>query len=90
MKYFSKFSHAIIVLMILSAGWFGCSDNPVSSGKIPASEIGDSHVYIGPIQESSPATFDFGYVPQYSEISHVYWLHNRSFEPVEIISVRPG
>ena len=34
--------------------------------------------------------YDFGYVPQNSEISHVFWLHSTGSEPLKIISVKPG
>ncbi len=90
MKYHSHLVRIILVLTVLAAGWYGCSENPVSSGKTPVPKIGDSHVYIGPAQGDSPVTFNFGYAPQDSKITHIFWLHNRSYEPLEIISVRPG
>ncbi len=34
--------------------------------------------------------YDFGYVPQNSEISHVFWLHSTGAEPLKIIGVKPG
>jgi hypothetical protein len=34
--------------------------------------------------------FDFGYVPQNSEISHVFWLHSTGSETLKILNVKPG
>ena len=34
--------------------------------------------------------FDFGYVPQHSTISHVFWLHSTGTDSLIIIDVRPG
>lgn len=36
------------------------------------------------------ADFDFGYVPQNSKISHVFWLHSTGTEMLKIENVRPG
>lgn len=34
--------------------------------------------------------FDFGFVPQNSEISHIFWLHSTGTETLKILSVKPG
>jgi hypothetical protein len=34
--------------------------------------------------------FDFGKVPQNSEISHVFWIHNRGDDTLKIEKVVPG
>ncbi len=34
--------------------------------------------------------FDFGFVPQNSGISHVFWLHSTGTETLKILSVKPG
>ncbi len=34
--------------------------------------------------------FDFGYVPQNSEISHIFWLHSTGSDSLRILSVKPG
>ena len=34
--------------------------------------------------------FDFGYVPQNSTISHVYWLYSNGKAPLKIESIQPG
>jgi len=34
--------------------------------------------------------FDFGYVPQNSEISHVFWIYNTGDDTLKIDKVVPG
>ncbi len=34
--------------------------------------------------------FDFGFVPQNSKISHVFWLHSTGEDSLKIIQVVPG
>lgn len=36
------------------------------------------------------AEFDFGYVPQHSKISHIFWLHSTGTDSLLIDKVRPG
>ena len=36
------------------------------------------------------AEFDFGYVPQHSKISHIFWLQSTGTETLHIENVRPG
>ena len=36
------------------------------------------------------AEFDFGFVPQHSKISHVFWLHSTGTDSLIIDKVRPG
>lgn len=36
------------------------------------------------------AEFDFGYVPQNSTISHIFWLYSTGTDSLKIINVRPG
>ena len=43
-----------------------------------------------PRMEISELEFDFGYVPQNSEISHVFWLYNRGDDTLKIDKVVPG
>ncbi len=69
---------------------FGCGNDPVSSKKSLIVENGDSHVIFGSEYDSTIVSFDFGYVPQQSKISHVYWLHNIGADSLEIVSVSPG
>ncbi|UCD93928.1 MAG: hypothetical protein JSU69_09170 [Candidatus Zixiibacteriota bacterium] len=34
--------------------------------------------------------FDFGYVPQHSVISHVFWLYSTGTDSLKVVNVRPG
>jgi hypothetical protein len=34
--------------------------------------------------------FDFGFVPQNSSISHVFWLHSSGEDSLKIVRVSPG
>ena len=34
--------------------------------------------------------FDFGFVPQNSKISHVFWLHSTGTDTLKILKVTPG
>ncbi len=43
-----------------------------------------------PRMEMSEIEFDFGYVPQNSDISHVFWLYNRGDDTLKIEKVVPG
>ncbi len=36
------------------------------------------------------SVFDFGYVPQHSKISHIFWLHSTGTDSLKILSVKPG
>ena len=43
-----------------------------------------------PLMQLSEKEFDFGYVPQNSKISHVFWLYNRGDDSLFIEKVVPG
>ncbi|MBU0982709.1 MAG: DUF1573 domain-containing protein [candidate division Zixibacteria bacterium] len=34
--------------------------------------------------------FDFGYVPQNSNVSHTFWLHSTGDDTLRILNVKPG
>lgn len=36
------------------------------------------------------SVFDFGYVPQHSKISHIFWLHSTGTDTLKILKVKPG
>jgi hypothetical protein len=44
----------------------------------------------GPQMTIKEKAFDFGYVPQNSEISHVFWLYSTGTDSLKIINVKPG
>lgn len=39
------------------------------------------------IDESS---FDFGFAPQHSKVSHVFWLKSTGDDTLKILNVKPG
>ena len=43
-----------------------------------------------PILTLSEKSFDFGYVPQNSKVSHTFWLHNTGDRDLKITKVTPG
>ena len=43
-----------------------------------------------PLLDLPEKEFDFGYAPQNSKISHVFWLHNRGDDVLLIKKVVPG
>ena len=44
----------------------------------------------GPRLEVPEVSFNFGYVPQGSSISHTFWLKNVGGDTLRITDVRPG
>lgn len=36
------------------------------------------------------AAFDFGFVPQHSQISHDFWLYSTGDDTLKIVNVQPG
>ncbi|MCP4704032.1 MAG: DUF1573 domain-containing protein [candidate division Zixibacteria bacterium] len=36
------------------------------------------------------SVYDFGYVPQHSKISHIFWLHSTGTDSLKILTVKPG
>lgn len=43
-----------------------------------------------PVLTIPEAEFDFGYVPQNSKVSHIFWLHNTGDRDLKIAKVSPG
>jgi hypothetical protein len=51
--------------------------------------------FIGLVQAQPRLTipesvFDFGKVPQHSQISHIFWLHSTGTDTLKIENVKPG
>lgn len=44
----------------------------------------------GPLMTIPETDFDFGYVPQNSKISHVFWLHAGGDDSLKVLKVVPG
>jgi hypothetical protein len=64
--------------LALSVGLSGCGDDLLSSRRI------------GPRLTISQTSFVFGYVPQHSTISHVFWLHSTGDDTLRILKIVPG
>ncbi len=43
-----------------------------------------------PLLSIPDPVFDFGYAPQNSTITHVFWLHSIGTDSLKIIKVSPG
>ena len=48
------------------------------------------NVLADPAMTIPESVFDFGYVPQHSKISHVFWLHSTGTDSLKILNVKPG
>lgn len=49
-----------------------------------------SYAFAEPALTIPESIFDFGYVPQHSKISHVFWLHSTGTDTLKILNVKPG
>lgn len=47
-------------------------------------------VFGAPVMVIPETEFDFGYVPQNSKISHVFWIHAAGDDSLKIEKVVPG
>ena len=52
--------------------------------------LASSLVQAAPHLSIEQPTFDFGYVPQHSKITHVFWLKNTGDDVLKITKVVPG
>ena len=43
-----------------------------------------------PLMVLPETEFDFGYVPQNSKVSHVFWIHAQGDDSLKILKVVPG
>ena len=43
-----------------------------------------------PLLQIPEKEFDFGYVPQNSKVTHVFWLYNKGDDTLKIEKVVPG
>jgi len=46
--------------------------------------------YGAPLMVMPETEFEFGYVPQNSEVSHVFWLYSKGDDTLKILKVVPG
>ncbi|MBK7141541.1 MAG: hypothetical protein IPH75_05635 [bacterium] len=49
-----------------------------------------TQAFSAPRMTIKEAEFDFGFVPQNSSISHVFWLHSGGDDSLRILQVVPG
>ncbi len=80
-----------LVLSLLALALFvSCSDNPTSSTTTckPQAAVA-THLVLEPGTRSS-VTFDFGYVPQRSKATHLFWLCNGYDDTLRITKIAPG
>ncbi len=52
--------------------------------------LGTAQVSSAPRLTIPESAFNFGYVPQNSKISHVFWLYSTGDDSLKIIKVVPG
>ncbi len=48
------------------------------------------NVLADPAMTIPESVFNFGYVPQHSKISHIFWLHSTGTDTLKILKVKPG
>jgi hypothetical protein len=49
-----------------------------------------SQAFAAPRMTIPEAEFDFGFVPQNSSISRVFWLHSNGDDSLRIVNINPG
>ena len=49
-----------------------------------------SAIHAAPRLVLPETTFNFGYVPQNSKLSHVFWLYSKGDDSLQILKVIPG
>jgi hypothetical protein len=79
---------AVTVLLFVAGStvWAGTSEG--KPGTTPKTATPESN-YKGKM-ELLETDFDFGYAPQNSKVSHIFWLKNIGEDSLEIINVKPG
>ncbi len=50
----------------------------------------NSNLAAQPKMSLPESVFEFGYVPQNSKISHIFWIHSTGTDSLKIIKVSPG
>lgn len=80
------FALTVLLFVINATVWAGTSaGKKEATPKTPGQESN----YKGKM-ELLETDFDFGYVPQNSRISHIFWIKNVGEDSLEIINVKPG
>ena len=84
-----RLGRSVIALLLIFA-IFACGKKPTSSDNFVERFASGTHVIIGPQGNETDWIFNFGYAPQESSISHVFWLHNGCDDSLDILYVEPG
>jgi hypothetical protein len=75
-----SFVVALMTYLVLGCG----GDNPVDSNFDGGTQGGAAELTI------DDSVFDFGYAPQNSVISHVFWLKSTGNNILRITAIKPG
>ena len=59
-------------------------------GLLLGSALLASQAFAAPRLTIPEAEFDFGFVPQNSSISRVFWLHSNGDDSLRIVNINPG
>ena len=77
----------VTVLLFVAGSTVWAGTSATRKGATPKT-AGESN-YKGKL-ELPETDFDFGYTPQNSKVSHIFWLSNIGEDSLEIINVKPG
>jgi hypothetical protein len=72
---------SILLTLVAIAAFISCDSNPVDNNK---------PVKIGPKLSIPESTFDFGYAPTASTVSHTFWLYSTGDDTLRITRINPG
>lgn len=84
------FGRYLLSALLVVAVVMGCSDNPVDSTPSDTNDDPPSPPVDGAQLTIDEPEFVFGYAPQHSKVSHVFWLKSTGDDTLRILSVRPG
>jgi hypothetical protein len=82
MHKYLKTTAALVILSALAAFYVSCSDDDILS---PVNEP-----VLGPVLDYTDTLFEFGTAPQFSTVSHIFWLYSRGTDTLRILSIQPG
>ena len=82
MRKYLKLLTVPAILSVLAAFYVSCSDDDILS---PVNEP-----VFGPVLDYADTLFEFGSAPQFSTVSHTFWLYSRGTDTLRILSVQPG
>jgi hypothetical protein len=80
----------VFLIGVLSIWLSTCGNDPVSSSNNSNDNDSIDTVPVGPRLTIPETSFVFGYAPQNSTISHVFWLHSTGDDTLRVDSIKPG